>query len=129
MPDTATVQDLVTRVAVLEAEATQYAERLDRIEQRLDNVDSSLRDQVMDLEQKVDDLRVDTALVKRVIRDLDKMAAQQDKIGDKLDALSLEWNKVKGWVAGAVAVGTAVWGVVWCFKDEILQALSHFIGK
>lgn len=122
MPNTQAIADLVTRVSVLEAEAKQYADRLHRIEEV---VNDEMRKQVLELEKEVDLLRVDTALIKRVIEGVDKMADKLDAIADKQIAQDMEWNKVKAWVAGAVAVGTFFWGLAWALKEPLLHAAGQ----
>lgn len=128
MPDSQSVNALMTRVSVLEEKAAQADEKIANLKADIDAFNwthstnyNDVKRKIEVLEVMVEELRINTALTKQVISGLDKLSEKLDAVADKQAQHDVDWAKLKGWSGGSVFVAGGVWALFMVFKDYILK--------
>ncbi len=121
-------EDLRVRVAVLEERSEAQSKELEHWRGVLEQSNAAqtqnyaeVKQRVEQLEQIVDELRLQTALHREMSKTLDALAVQVERSNATLDEMKLDAARQKGFVAAVFFIGSAVWGVFAVFKDEILR--------
>jgi len=120
--------DLRTRVAVLEERSEAHAKELKHWRSVLEQSNAAqtqnyaeVKQRVEQLEEIVDELRLHTAAQREMSKVLDGIAGQVRTMSENIASMQLDSARQKGFIAAVFFIGSAVWGAVAMFKDEILR--------